>query len=141
MNEPFTAEAYLKAAGITPTLQRTIVMDDLYHNRTHATIEEIYERLSTHYPKVTQRTIYNTINLFVAKGLVSELTIDEKCARYDFDTSVHTHFQCTDCGTIFDVHSTRMRYRLPRGFTLQTEQHCTYGICAACNRKRMQYKL
>ena len=122
MNEPFTAEAYLKAAGITPTLQRTIVMDDLYHNRTHA-------------------TIYNTINLFVAKGLVSELTIDEKCAHYDFDTSVHTHFQCTDCGTIFDVHSTRMRYRLPRGFTLQTEQHCTYGICAACNRKRMQYKL
>ena len=98
MNEPFTAEAYLKAAGITPTLQRTIVMDDLYHNRTHATIEEIYERLSAHYPKVTQRTIYNTINLFVAKGLVSELTIDEKCARYDFDTSVHTHFQCTDCG-------------------------------------------
>ncbi|MGN0187642.1 MAG: Fur family transcriptional regulator [Paludibacteraceae bacterium] len=136
MNRPFTAEAYLSAAGISPTMQRTMVLNDLYYHRTHATIDEICERLRTRYPRFTQRTVYNTLNLFVSKGLVSELTIDNKCSRYDFDTRFHAHFQCTHCGTIFDIYTTKMQYKLPHGCIGNTEQHYIYGICAACNKQQ-----
>ena len=46
---------------------------------------------------------YNTLKLFVSKGIVQELTIEEKEVRYDADTTQHAHFKCTECGSVYDL--------------------------------------
>lgn len=71
-------------------------------HRTHPTAEEVYLNLSKEIPTLSKTSVYNTLSLFVEKGLVQMLTIEENIARFDADTSVHGHFQCKVCGKIYD---------------------------------------
>lgn len=127
------AETYLADHGIAPTLQRIAVIDDLYRHRTHATADEILARLCRQYPKFTQRTVYNALNLFVEKGLVSALNIDGVSTRYDFDTRFHGHFRCTRCGRIFDF-ALRRPEGVPCGH-VESAQYYAYGVCDECAEK------
>ena len=136
MNQKFVnAEKYLAAYGIAPTLQRIAVIDDLYHHRTHATVDEILGRLSQKYPKFTQRTVYNALNLFVEKGLISELNIDGVSAHYDFDVQFHGHFRCTHCGRIFDFKMRQPRAAAQSCGRVESAQYYAYGICSDCIKK------
>ncbi len=53
--------------------------------------------------RLSKTTVYNTLKLFVAKGIVQELTIEEKEVRYDADTKPHAHFKCIECGNVYDI--------------------------------------
>lgn len=141
MKPTFTnAETYLADHGIAPTLQRIAVIDDLYSHRTHATADEILERLCSRYPKFTQRTVYNALNLFVEKGLVSELNIDGVSARYDFDTRFHGHFRCTHCGRIFDFAMCRLAANSVPCGRVESAQYYAYGVCRTCSDNEMEQK-
>jgi Fur family ferric uptake transcriptional regulator/Fur family peroxide stress response transcriptional regulator len=78
-------------------------MDYLMSHKTHPTIDEIYSTLSPYMPTLSKTTIYNTLNLFVDKGAVLQLAIDEKNARYDADISNHAHFMCKKCNKVYDL--------------------------------------
>ena len=94
MNNYLQTHRYLLQYSIKPSVQRTAVMDYLLKNRTHPTIDEIYSALSPSMPTLSKTTVYNTLNLFLEKGAVQQLVIDEKNARYDIDMSLHAHFIC-----------------------------------------------
>ena len=89
------AHRYLMQFAIRPSVQRTAVMEYLMNHKTHPTVDEIYLALSPGIPTLSKTTVYNTLNLFIEKGAVQMLTIDEKNARYDADTSKHAHFYCS----------------------------------------------
>ncbi len=129
------AETYLTAYGIVPTLQRIAVVDDLYRHRTHATADEILERLCQKYPKFTQRTVYNALNLFVEKGLIAALNVDGASTHYDFDAQFHGHFCCTQCGRIFDFKMRQPRAAARACGRVESAQYYAYGLCNACTEK------
>ncbi len=136
MRTTFDAEKRLLEAGIAPTLQRLAVLEDLYKHRTHATTDEILSRLRQRFPKFTQRTVYNALNLFVEKGVIATISIDENCARYDYMTDFHAHFRCRECGTIFDIDMQPMSAKMPFAAKIDSEQHFLYGICNDCQKKQ-----
>ena len=98
MNNHLQTHRYLLSYSIKPSMQRTAVMDFLLNNRIHPTIDDIYSQLSPNMPTLSKTTVYNTLNLFLEKGAVQVLNIDDKNARYDVDTSAHAHFICKKCG-------------------------------------------
>ena len=51
----------------------------------------------------SKTTVYNTLKLFVEHGAALMLTIDEKNACFDSETSLHAHFLCKKCGKIYDL--------------------------------------
>ena len=90
MNNYLQTHRYLLQYSIKPSVQRTAVMDYLLKNRTHPTIDEIYSALSPSMPTLSKTTVYNTLNLFLEKGAVQQLVIDEK-THVTISTCHHTH--------------------------------------------------
>jgi Fe2+ or Zn2+ uptake regulation protein len=95
--------AYLEEEGIQPSYHRLKILEYMMNHRTHPTVDIIYKNLSKEIPTLSKTTVYNTLKLFVAKGIVQELTIEEKEVRYDADTKPHAHFKCIECGNVYDI--------------------------------------
>lgn len=130
------AHRYLMQYAIRPSVQRTAVMEYLMNHKTHPTVDEIYLALSPGIPTLSKTTVYNTLNLFIEKGAVQMLTIDEKNARYDADTSKHAHFYCSSCGKVHDFMILKPEmYEIPSNsqFNIQSMQLSYYGTCKSCN--------
>jgi Fe2+ or Zn2+ uptake regulation protein len=94
----------LNEKGLKPTYQRLRILEYMSnHEKCHPTAEMIYEALAPEIPTISVTTIYNTLNAFLEKGLVSAETITGKEIRYDLLTSPHHHFLCNKCGAIIDL--------------------------------------
>ena len=129
------AHRYLMQFSIRPSVQRTAVMEYLMNHRTHPTVDEIFVALSPSIPTLSKTTVYNTLNLFIEKGAVQMLTIDEKNTRYDADMSKHAHFFCNSCGKVYDIMNFKPEaYEVPveLHFTVESVQLSVYGICKSC---------
>jgi len=135
MNTTLQTHRYLLQFSIKPSVQRTAVMDYLMKNRTHPTIDEIYMALSPNMPTLSKTTVYNTLNLFIERGAVQALVIDEKNARFDVDTSAHGHFICKSCGKVHDIFNLKPElFEVPQNtnFTIHSVEISYSGICNEC---------
>lgn len=93
---------YLTKHEIKPSFQRTKIFNYLIHNRVHPSVNHIYSSLIDEIPSLSKTTIYNTLKLFMSKGLLIEINVDEVEARYDIDTTPHGHFKCIGCNEVYD---------------------------------------
>jgi Fe2+ or Zn2+ uptake regulation protein len=93
---------YLNSHGIRPSAQRVKIYEYLFQNRNHPTADKIYLALSPSMPTLSKTTVYNTMKLFISKGVAIVVNIEDNEVRYDADTSVHGHFKCRGCGGLFD---------------------------------------
>ncbi len=94
---------YLLQKGINPSYQRLKILEHLMNSTSHPTVDMIYRTLSKEIPTLSKTTIYNTLNLFMKKELITGLTIEENEVRYDANMSQHAHFKCVRCGRVFDI--------------------------------------
>lgn len=127
---------FLRKFSIKPSVQRSAVMDFLLKNRIHPTIDEIYLALSPLMPTLSKTTVYNTLDLFVERGAVRALAIDEKNARYDVDISAHAHFKCRNCGTIHDIFDLNPTFfQIPENdeFKIDSVEISYFGRCKTCS--------
>lgn len=137
-----TVEKYLIDHGIKPSVQRIFIMQYLLTHRTHPTADMIYNDLSPLIPTLSKTTVYNTLKLFVEQNATLALTIDDKNAHFDGDTSDHAHFFCLGCNCIYDIDMSEVSCSVPQSdeFTV-TETHLYYkGYCKACQEKRLKEK-
>lgn len=126
---------YLRQFSIKPSVQRSAVMDFLIKNRIHPTIDEIYTALSPSMPTLSKTTVYNTLDLFVERGAVRALAIDERNARYDVDISAHAHFMCKSCGSVHDIFNVNPSYfQIPQveNFKIDNVEISYFGVCSSC---------
>lgn len=93
---------YLNQHEIKPSLQRVKIFEYLFQNHNHPTADTIYLALHPSIPTLSKTTVYNTMKIFVSKGVAVVVNIEDNEVRYDADTSVHGHFKCKGCGGLFD---------------------------------------
>ncbi len=93
----------LTEAGLKSTIQRTAILDFLEQSDEHPSAELVYNHIHKIYPTITLSTIYNTLEIFVEKNIISKIfTLDGK-ARYDAKMKKHHHLLDTESGEIIDV--------------------------------------
>jgi Fur family transcriptional regulator, peroxide stress response regulator len=92
----------LKEKNIRLSHQRLKVLEYMYNNRVHPTVDRIYTDLHNEIPTLSKTTIYNTLNILMDANLVKPLNIENNEVRYDFMSDNHGHFKCESCGEIFD---------------------------------------
>jgi Fur family peroxide stress response transcriptional regulator len=120
--------------GIKPTYQRTAILGFLQDNRTHPTIKYLHASLVKTIPTLSKTTMYSTLELFAAKGLVTPLIIGRSEVRYDGLASSHHHFFCERCGRIIDVDVSCVNGRRGEieGHRIREVHGYFKGICKDC---------
>lgn len=93
----------LKAHSITPTQQRIDIAAILFARPQHMSAEEVLWAANLNQAHVSKATVYNTLGLFAAKGLVREVIVDPAKVFYDSNTQPHHHFYNTDTGVLTDI--------------------------------------
>lgn len=101
MTEP--AVDTLRAHGIHPSAQRVAVAEYVLHTAEHPSAELVFERVRATLPTISLATVYNTLNLFVDKGLLRSLSLREGRTVFDPCLEPHHHFIDEETGTIVDV--------------------------------------
>lgn len=131
-----TAKEHLVKLGIRPSVQRVAVMNYLLKNRTHPTVDEIYQALVSDIPTLSRTTVYNTLHLLHEHGAILALCIDGINAHFDGYTHPHAHFMCTNCHKVYDVELDDTEFverNAPRNAAKLLDAHIYYkGICDKC---------
>ncbi|MBV8740141.1 MAG: transcriptional repressor, partial [Sinobacteraceae bacterium] len=64
--------------------------------------------------RVSKATVYNTLNLFAAHGLIRQLSVDGSRAWFDSNVNAHYHFHDLHSGALIDVPVPEVEFsRLP----------------------------
>ena len=95
----------LRGAGISITPQRVEIANILLSKTQHLSADHIRKTLKSNNMTVSKATVYNTLGLFVARGVVQELIVDGVCSFYDSNTEPHHHFYDTDKSELIDFPS------------------------------------
>lgn len=124
----------LKNNNIRLSHQRLKVLEYLSNNKTHPTVDEIYNNLKEEVPTLSKTTIYNTLKTLSEADLVKVINIEDNEARYDADVTDHGHFKCTSCGLVFDF-DLDFNAILPEGldgFKVENKDIYFKGLCPNC---------
>ncbi len=97
------AISILRQCDIQPTPQRIAVVECVLNSKSHPTADDILIVARKKCPTVSRATVYNTLNLLVAKRLISMQTIKEGAVVFDPNTHKHHHFIDDDTGDIYDI--------------------------------------
>jgi Fur family peroxide stress response transcriptional regulator len=135
----------LKNKNIKPTYHRLKILEYIIKNiGTHPTAEMIYDALKSEIPTISMTTVYNTMNSFLDKGLVTSVIITGTEVRYDYNISPHHHFQCRKCGKIFDIDIkcpfVAGEKKVVNGHKIEKVHRYFKGICKDCS-KSMENKV
>ena len=95
--------ARLEGHGIQPSAQRVAIARYVLATEDHPSAEQVWDRVRRELPVVSRATVYNTLNLFVAKGLLRELVLAEGKIVFDPNVGRHHHFIDETSGRIYDV--------------------------------------
>jgi Fe2+ or Zn2+ uptake regulation protein len=93
----------LRDHGINPSAQRVAVAQYVLYTDEHPSADEVWTRVRQRFPCVSRATVYNTLNLFVEKGLLRQFVLTEGRIVFDPNTDDHHHFIDEDSGEIHDV--------------------------------------
>jgi len=95
--------AVLKEHGISPSAQRVAVAKYVLHTDAHPSADEVWTRVRENFPQVSRATVYNTLHLFVERGLVRVFVLTEGRLVYDPKLEDHHHFIDEQTGVIYDI--------------------------------------
>lgn len=95
--------ARLKDAGIQPSAQRLAVAGYVLQTDAHPSADEVLHEVQGSFPMLSRATVYNTLNLFVEKGLLRQLVLAEGKTVFDPCLEPHHHFIDDESGRIEDV--------------------------------------
>ncbi|WP_312567391.1 transcriptional repressor [Comamonas sp.] len=103
-------ETRLRNAGIQPTRQRVAIAQVLLHAPVHLAADDILLHARHHLPSLSRATVYNTLPLFVEKGLLRALRLDQERTVYDSRTDAHSHIYHEDTGMLEDIPSDMLQW-------------------------------
>src|SRR3954467_6753954 len=93
----------LENSGLRCTPQRYAVMAFLAASHRHPTAVEIFDAVNRSDPRCSRATTYNNLRDLVQSGLVREVAVEGRAARFDARCSRHHHFICDRCGLVEDL--------------------------------------
>lgn len=93
----------LEDFGIQPSAQRVAVAEYVLVTDQHPSADQVFSSVSENFPMISRATIYNTLNLFVEKGLLRVLHISAGKVVFDPVMTKHHHFIDEETGAIKDI--------------------------------------
>ncbi|NLB50871.1 MAG: transcriptional repressor [Clostridiaceae bacterium] len=128
--------ALLKEHGINPSSQRVRIYDYLVATEDHPTVDDIYAELQREGHLFSRATVYNTVNLFLKKGLIRAVRVEAKEMRFDASPGFHAHFKCESCGSVLDIPMDEPIPDDPDGLEYHGTSVIFSGLCRDCQKRK-----
>lgn len=138
-----SAEGLLRERGIPVTAQRLAVMDAVAANK-HATADLITTASSAALGSISRQSVYDTLDLLIAEGLVRRIQPVGSPARYeDRVGDNHHHVVCRICGALADVdcavgHAPCLTASDNHGFEVDEAEVVYWGRCPECSESNRE---
>lgn len=133
-----TIKRSLEGSGLRCTSQRYAVMAFLLENNKHPTAAEIFEGVNRLDPRCSRATTYNNLRDLVQAGLVREVAVEGRAARFDAKGMRHHHFICDRCGNVEDVEWYKVPKPAARNLGKRIVRECEIifrGLCGKCAQR------
>jgi Fur family peroxide stress response transcriptional regulator len=128
----------LQEHAIQPSAQRVAVADYVLQTIEHPSADLVWNRVKARVPYISRATVYNTLNLFVEKGLLRALTLAEDSVVFDPNVERHHHLVDETTGTIHDVPWDKVQVcniESLKGFEIHDYQVVMHGVRKNSRRK------
>lgn len=117
--------------------QRDMIKAFLMGRKDHPTADMVYLNVRKDFPNLSLGTVYRNLTLLADMGEIQRLRLGDGVDHFDADTSLHYHFVCTDCNSVFDLKMDNIdsiQDIAGAGFDGKIAGHVTYfyGTCGAC---------
>ncbi|MBV9128740.1 MAG: transcriptional repressor [Verrucomicrobia bacterium] len=103
--------AFLDARRLRRTAQRDAIIEAAFSTTEHFTAEALLAQSRRNEPSVSRATVYRTLPLLVASGLLREMDFGQDFKYYDpnfIDKPHHNHLICLDCNKIVEFEDEHM---------------------------------
>ncbi len=111
--------ALLREHDIALTHQRLQIGQVLFACCQHMSADQILAQVNKDHPQTSKATVYNTLKLFLEKGLVREVIVDPTRVFYDPNTVPHHHLYNIETGELTDIDAANVQVQglppLPQG--------------------------
>jgi Fur family ferric uptake transcriptional regulator len=137
----------LKQKGIRLTRQRQILLDLIDKSGEHLDAEQLYHRAKAVDPKLNRVTVYRTLKMLKAGGLVDELDLMHvEGDQHFYETRMkgeHAHIICLRCGKVEEffgepLQKLRRQVEAHFGFEVLIQRTEVGGYCSHCQRLRLE---
>lgn len=93
----------LRQQDIRPSAQRVAVASFVLRTDEHPSAERVLAGVQPDFPMISRATVYNTLHLFVERGLLREVKLGTSSVVYDANTERHHHLIDEETGQIHDI--------------------------------------
>jgi Fe2+ or Zn2+ uptake regulation protein len=127
----------LRERGMRVTPQRIVIHRELCGHSQHMTAEQVLGRVSDVLPGTSLPTVYSTLELLEALGLVRRVGTGNGAVVFDSRVEPHAHTVCRRCGAMADLEGTTapddaLRRAGATGFVPDHAQLVVWGLCPDC---------
>lgn len=142
---PPSARDTLTQRGVRITRQRQILLDVLDKTGQHLDADRLFALAKEKDPKLNRVTVYRTLKLLKAGGLVDELDLmHQKGEQHYYETrrkEEHAHIICMECGKVeefFGESLAKLKEQIESefGFQIVLARTEVGGYCAHCQGER-----
>ena len=102
-NEIKTYEKLFHEKGLSLTIQRRVILQELLGRKDHPTADQVYESVLERIPGLSKATVYRVLDTLVQVGAARKVFHTDAVARFDPMTARHHHVVCESCGKLIDL--------------------------------------
>ena len=119
------------------TPQRMAILHVLHHAGTHLSPTEVYKQAKRDFPRLTEPTVYRTLEFLARNGLARPTHSGSGHLTYQIAGNDHHHIVCRVCGSEIEVEHALLeslyhRLESTSGY-LRIDSHVTFfGVCPSC---------
>jgi Fe2+ or Zn2+ uptake regulation protein len=129
----------LRGTGRRLTRQRQAIWDALTDEPDrHLSADDVVARVRRELPAVNPSTVYRTLDVLVAEGLLLRTDLGGDRAYYEpAREHLHHHLVCERCGAVVHLHDEELGDLAPRiegatGYALGSREISFFGLCPVC---------
>ena len=135
-------EEYLSTHEGRYTLQKRVIVDEIFKIKDHFEIEDFIDRLRADKAKLSRATVYRTVKQLLDAGLIQKISTRDGKVFYERSNpdTHHDHIICNSCGKILEIKESFITdylsiYCQKIGFLPEYRSLHLYGECSKCRKK------